>query len=174
MIKGKRVLLRPVKKEDMPVQDEFYQNIEIFTLNASLPRVFSIQSTEEWFETCTKRNENAQFLAIETDGQYIGFCSLKNSKIDTNNYWYGIVIGNSNYWEKGFGTEVTKLMIDFAFQYLGARRIGLGTNSKNPRAIKCFESCGFIEEGRIRQQYWINGSYADSVQMGILRKEWSN
>jgi RimJ/RimL family protein N-acetyltransferase len=43
---------------------------------------------------------------------------------------------------------------------------------KNERAIKCFLSSGFIEEGRQREIQWINGSCADYVNKGILRKEW--
>jgi len=172
MIKGARVLLRPITRKDVPVQHGFHQNFEYFYLNASLPHVSTIESMDEWYEIATKGDENNQFLAIEVEAKYIGYCSLKNAKTWPGAYWYGIGIGDPEYWGKGYGSEVTKLMIDFAFHYLGARRIGLGTNSKNPRAIKCFKSCGFIEEGRIRKQYWIDGSFADSVYMGILREEW--
>lgn len=174
MIRGERVLLRPVVKEDVPIQHQFYQNIELFTLNASIPHVTTLEAMDEWYEISTKRDENNQFLAIEVDGEYIGVCSIKNSKSWPGNYWYGIAIGNPEYWGKGYGSEVTQLMKDYAFHYLGARRIGLGTNSKNPRAIRCFESCGFVEEGRIRQHYWIDGGYADYVYMGILREEWES
>ena len=174
MIKGERVLLRPITKEDLSLQHKYYQNIEHFTLNASLPQVTTIESMDEWYELATKRDEDNQFLAIEVEGKYIGYCSIKNSKTWPGNFWYGISIGDPEYREKGLGSEVTKLMVDHTFHYLGARRIGLGTNSKNPRAIRCFASCGFVEEGRIRKHYWISGSYADYVYMGILREEWEN
>lgn len=174
MIKGTRVLLRPIIKEDLPLQHKYYQSIEHFTLNASLPQVTSIEAMDEWYELATKRDEKNQFMGIEVEGKYIGCCSMKNSENWPGNYWYGIGIGDPSYWGKGYGTEVTKLMIDYAFHYLGARRLGLGTNSKNPRAIRCFKSCGFVEEGRIRKHYWIDGSYADYVYMGLLREEWEN
>ena len=54
MIQGERILLRPVKREDIPVQHEFYQNIEMFTLNAGLPQAYPIESAEEWYKLCTK------------------------------------------------------------------------------------------------------------------------
>ena len=172
MIKGERVLLRPVVREDIPKQHKFYQNIELFTLNAGLPQGYPIESAEEWYEVCVKKDPNTNFLAIEVDGEYIGFCSLKHNNYYLGCYYYGLTIGNPSMWGKGYGSEVTGLMVDFAFQYLGARRVGLGTNSKNERAIKCFLSCGFKEEGRQREMKWINGSYADYVSMGILRMEW--
>ena len=172
MIRGERVLLRPFAKDDIPIQHRYLQNIELAVLNASLPRVVSMEAMNEWYEKCTKREEGNHLLAIEVDGKYIGECSVTNSKSVPGNYWYGITIGDPEYWGRGLGSEVTRLLIDYAFHYLGARRIGLGTNSKNPRAIRCFSSCGFVEEGRIRKHFWVDGGYADFVYMGILREEW--
>jgi len=174
MIKGIRVLLRPITKEDLPIQHKYYQNIEHWTLNAGLPQVTTIEAMDEWYKLVTKRDENKQILGIEVDGNYIGHCSISSSTQSTGSSIYGIAIGDPSYWSKGYGTEVTKLMVDFAFHSLGARRVGLRTNSKNPRAIKCFSSCGFIEEGRIRKAFWVDGSYADLVLMGILREEWES
>jgi len=174
MIKGTRVFLRPITKEDLPIQHKYYQNIEHWTLNAGLPQVTTIEAMNEWFSLVSKRDENRQFLGIEADGIYIGHCSINTSAQTPGDYVYGVSIGDPSYWSKGYGTEVTKLMIDYSFHYLGARRIGLRTNSKNLRAIKCFGNCGFIEEGRIRKHYWLDGSYADLVFMGILREEWES
>ena len=172
MFKGKRVLLRPMKKEDIPRQHEFYQDVDIYLLNAGLPHVSPIERTEEIYDLSTKKDKYIDFFAIEADGKYIGMCSLRHSEIYPGSHVLGITIGDRDYLGQGYGKEVVNLLLHYGFHYLGARRIGLGTNSKNPRAIKCFASCGFVEEGRIRQQYWINGSYADSVRMGILREEW--
>ncbi len=174
MIKGTRVLLRPITKEDLPIQHKYYQNIEHWTLNAGLPQVTTVETMSEWYNLVTKRDSNKQFLGIEVDGKYIGHCSLTSSDLEPGNYTYGVSIGDPSYWSKGYGTEVTRLMVDHSFHYLGARRVGLRTNSKNPRAIKCFGSCGFVEEGRIRKLYWIDGSFADLVFMGILREEWES
>ena len=40
------------------------------------------------------------------------------------------------------------------------------------RAIRAYEACGFIEEGRLRQHVWSDGTYIDLVYMGILHDEW--
>jgi RimJ/RimL family protein N-acetyltransferase len=173
MIKGKRVLLRPVKKEDIPIQHKFHQNYKLAVLSASQPHVTPIESTEEWYQFCIKKSKE-QILAIEIDGAYVGHCSIRDSESYPGNYWYGIEIGDPEQWGKGYGSEVTNLVVDFAFHYLGARRIGLGTNSANERAINCFKSGGFVEEGRIRKHFWVDGNYADYVYMGILREEWEN
>jgi len=50
-----------------------------------------------------------------------------------------------------------KLLLNYGFHYLGARRIVLTTNAKNERAIRCYRACGFVEEGRPRKALWIEG-----------------
>ncbi|MCD4849157.1 MAG: GNAT family N-acetyltransferase [Candidatus Aegiribacteria sp.] len=172
MFKGERVLLRPVKKEDIPRQHEFYQDVDIHLLNAGLPHVFPIERAEEMYELCTKKDKYADFFAIEADEKYIGFCSLRHSEIYPGSHVLGITIGDRDYWGQGYGKEVVNLLLHYGFHYLGARRIGLGTNARNERAIKCFQACGFVDEGGPRKMQWIDGDYVDIVYMGILREEW--
>jgi RimJ/RimL family protein N-acetyltransferase len=67
---------------------------------------------------------------------------------------------------------VIRVLLTYAFQACGARRIALTTHAKNERAIRCYRACGFIEEGRPRKAVWIDGEYTDLVNMSILREEW--
>ena len=84
----------------------------------------------------------------------------------------GIMIGDRDYWGRGYGREVVRLLLEYGFHYLGARRIALTTHAKNERAIRSYLACGFIEEGRPRKAVWIEGEYIDLVNMSILREEW--
>jgi RimJ/RimL family protein N-acetyltransferase len=84
----------------------------------------------------------------------------------------GIMIGDRDYWGRGYGREVVRLLLRYGFHYLGLRRIALTTHAKNERAIRCYLACGFVEEGRPRQAAWIEGEYVDLVEMSILRDEW--
>ena len=68
--------------------------------------------------------------------------------------------------------NVVPVLLEYAFHYLGARRIGLTTHAKNARAMRCYRACGFAEEGRPRKVVWIEGEYTDLVEMSILRDEW--
>jgi len=172
MLKGKKVLLRPMKKEDIPRQHEFDQDIETHILNGGPPRSSPLERTQALYETCTKQDTSVDCFAIEADGKYIGHCSLRHSLNYPGLHTLGINIGDRDYWGRGYGRDAILLLLDFGFHYFGARRIGLITNAKNERAIKCFNACGFVEEGRTRKAKWIDGEYTDLVKMGILREEW--
>ena len=49
----------------------------------------------------------------------------------------------------------------------------LTVNGANLRAQRAYAACGFVEEGRQRQQIWSGGAYDDLVLMGVLRSEWT-
>jgi RimJ/RimL family protein N-acetyltransferase len=53
------------------------------------------------------------------------------------------------------------------------RRVYLSVNGNNQRAIRAYEACGFVEEGRLRAHMWNDGKFVDLVLMGLLQKEWN-
>ncbi|TFK40553.1 acyl-CoA N-acyltransferase [Crucibulum laeve] len=77
------------------------------------------------------------------------------------------------FWNKGYGTEAIRFMVDHGFHSLALHRISLGVHAINDRAIAVYRKIGFIEEGRIRERVWVNGAWTDAVWMGLLAKEWA-
>jgi RimJ/RimL family protein N-acetyltransferase len=172
MIKGNRILLRPMKQEDIVRQHEFNQDLELYGLDSTYPSVSSLEKAQAFYEERVKISENFAPFAIEADDKYIGYCSLMHLQNRYGNVELGIMIGDRTYWGRGYGREVVKLLLEYGFRYLGARRIDLTTHAKNERAIRCYLSCGFVEEGRPRKVVWIEGEYVDLVNMSILYEEW--
>jgi RimJ/RimL family protein N-acetyltransferase len=172
MLKGNRVLLRPMKPEDISRQHEFNQDVELYGLDSSYPRVSPFEKAQAFYEERTRPYENIAPFAIEADGKYIGYCSLMHLQNRYGNLELGVLIGDREYWGRGYGREAIKLLLEYGFRYLGARRIELTTHAKNERAIRCYLACGFVEEGRPRKVVWIEGEYVDLVNMSILYTEW--
>ena len=174
MLKGQRVLLRPMQREDIAREHAFNQDVELYGLDCDYPRVSPLDNAEAFYESRTKFGDDIAPFAIEADGQYIGYCTLMDLHNRHKSFELGIMIGDRAYWNRGYGREVIKLLLHYGFHYLGARRIALTTHAKNERAIRCYRACGFVEEGRPRQVLWIEGEYVDLVNMSILRDEWQS
>jgi RimJ/RimL family protein N-acetyltransferase len=172
MLKGEKVLLRPMKEDDIARQHEFNQDPELYVLDSTYPRVSPLERAQAFYESRTKYDENIAPFAIEADGKYIGSCSLMDLQNRHGNLELGIMIGDRDYWGRGYGRDAVRLLLDYGFRYLGARRIVLTTHAKNERAIRCYLACGFVEEGRPRKAVWIDGEYTDLVEMSILHEEW--
>jgi RimJ/RimL family protein N-acetyltransferase len=172
MLKGERVLLRPMRRDDIPRQHEFDQNMQLWIFNCEMPRVSSLQGAESFYEMWTSPDDNMAAFAIEVDGKYIGNCCLANLRNRNGSVEMGIIIGDPAYWGHGYGRETVKLLLKYGFHYLGVRRIVAIPQAKNERAIRSYRACGFVEDGRPRQVFWAEGEYVDVVDMSISREEW--
>jgi RimJ/RimL family protein N-acetyltransferase len=60
---------------------------------------------------------------------------------------------------KGYGTEAVKLLLKFAFNDLNLNKVYLKVFQNNERAIKCYLKAGFVKEGLLRKESFIDGSY---------------
>ena len=83
----------------------------------------------------------------------------------------GLMIGRKDFWGKGYAFEAWSLLIEYAFQRLGLRKIIAGAVADNKASIVALEKLGFRVEGTFRREYLIDGEYRDSVRLGLLREE---
>ncbi|HUW45894.1 MAG TPA: GNAT family protein [Dehalococcoidia bacterium] len=176
MLKGKSVLLRPVKKSDISYFLKWFNDPEVIQyLCLYLP--MTEMSEEKYIEELgtTRAKSDAPFVIEVIEGastKPIGNCGLHKINSKDHNATLGIVIGEKDYWSKGYGTEATRLLINYGFQQLNLHRISSAAFAFNERSIKLHKKVGFREEGRLRQAMFKNGQYHDHVEFGILREEW--
>ena len=78
----------------------------------------------------------------------------------------GIMIGDKNYWGKGYGTDAVKLMLNYIFSETNLNRIYLHTLNWNDRAKQSFSKCGFKEVRKI------NKSGYNFILMEIFKQSW--
>ncbi len=83
----------------------------------------------------------------------------------------GIVIGEKSFWNRGYGQDATRLLLEYGFNLLNLNSIMLGVFSFNERAIACYRKIGFREIGRWRQARIIAGKCYDIVFMDMLADE---
>jgi RimJ/RimL family protein N-acetyltransferase len=81
----------------------------------------------------------------------------------------GVRIGAEDQRGKGYGSAAIALALRYAWNQLNLNRVQLTVLSTNHRAIGAYQNAGFQHEGLSRQAAFIDGSWCDVVQMGILR-----
>ncbi|HJJ12661.1 MAG TPA: GNAT family N-acetyltransferase [Clostridiaceae bacterium] len=91
--------------------------------------------------------------------------------MDFKNAVLGIFIGDEDFRNNGYGSEVIKLLLEYGFRYLNLHSIKLDLLSCNERAHKCYLKCGFKDAGRTRENVFVNGKYYDKLHMDILENE---
>ncbi len=106
-------------------------------------------------------------LAIETlDGKHIGNCSYYDINKAKGEAELGIMIGNRDYWDKGYGTDTVITLINHIFQQTNLNRVYLKTLNSNTRAQKCFTKCGFTRYWRTARDGY------NFVLMEIHHEQW--
>jgi len=174
MLRGEKVILRALRREDLQRQWEFNNDVEFEILTGGDPwEPQSLERLEAHFgENLHRGDRNGPSFAIEADGKFIGSCGLFNVDRAAGTCELGIGIGDRSYWGGGYGRDALHVLLDYAFRLRNMRKVWLSVNGDNERAIRAYRACGFVEEGRLRQHVWSNGTYIDLLYMGILVEEW--
>jgi len=112
-------------------------------------------------------------FAVETlsDGQMIGGVSLEHGMPENRSAVLGIAIGETKFWDGGYGTDTMRTACRFGFEMMNLHRIELEVIDGNDRARHVYEKVGFRVEGCRRQAHYKFGRYHDVVVMGLLEGE---
>ena len=169
MLKGNKVLLRCVERRDINIFYDIWCNEEIRKLDGN----FTLPPSKEDLLNNFNRlmNIDKKYLSIINEkGVVVGYITYREIKEYKNVYVLGITIG-PNFWNRGYGQDSIKTLLNYLFMDMAAYRIELEVLDFNARAIQCYKKCGFIEEGKKRKTCFSNGDYRDIIIMGIIREE---
>ena len=100
----------------------------------------------------------------------IGYTSIKGIGETEAHAEVGIAIMEREYRGQGYGTEVLRHVVDYAFNDLGLNLLGLTVFPSNQRAIRAYEKVGF-RKTEILEDSWLlpDGEYADMWVMELSR-----
>jgi len=126
----------------------------------------------KYVEQFTNSSSDLLFGIIDRDTDlHIGNVTLNRINWIHRTADTGLLIGRKEFWGKGYAFEAWSLLIEYAFQRLGLRKIIAGAVADNKASIVALEKLGFRVEGTFRREYLIDGEYRDSVRLGLLREE---
>ncbi len=175
MIEGKLINLRAPEFSDLERNTRWINDREV-TRFLQMRYQMSGLAEEEWLrDLCSKPiSFERAFFAIEAkDGAHIGNTNLFNASAENRSAELGIMIGEKEYWSRGFGTDALVTLARFGFDEMNLNRIQLTVYDFNERAQAAYRKAGFVEEGRLRQAMYRVGEYHDIVVMGLLRDEFA-
>lgn len=169
-LKGKRVVLRPLMKEDVPLLLRWINDPDITQyLNAYLPMMEADEN--EWFENLHKRKDHNLVCMMVVDEKPIGTMGIHGIDWKNRTAGTGALIGEKDYWGKGYGTEAKMLLLNYAFNTLNLRKICSTVLAFNKRSHAYLLKCGYAEEGRRIKQHYLKGRYWDEILMAVFKKD---
>ncbi len=170
MLQGTLVRLRAPERGDIPTFVRWFNDPEATQFLLRGPPM-GMEEEERWYSDLL--NEADRVFCIETlDGKLIGNIGIMHLDWGNRRAEIGVMIGEKEYWNRGFGTQAISLLLNYMFEELNLERIGLYCDETNLRAQRCYQKCGFIQEGKFRHHRLKGGAFYDDVMMSILRSDW--
>lgn len=172
---AQRVRLRPPERAEVPLYTSWMMNPaqrEYITV-----RYMSLSLEEKWFDGILEAMQHKPpadlyfVIEVRDDSIPIGMCGLHRLDWLNRNAEFGIAIGESAYWGRGYGTDATRTLLEIGFTWFNLHRIYLHVNEDNIRAIRTYERVGFKHEGVEREAVWVHGTYKNLLLMSILDTE---
>ena len=173
---GALVALGPVSKEMVPL---FLRWINDFgtqhRVGMPMPGPVTAEAENGWYESVSTGTDRHTFAIRElVSMNVIGSAALHGIDMRHRSATFGIMIGEPSARGRGYGTEATSLMLDYAFSMLGLHSLNLTVYEFNMAGREAYARAGFKECGRLREATLFAGRRWDMIQMDCLAHEFES
>lgn len=173
-VEGDRVALGPLRKDLLPLYTRWINDFETALMVGGF-QPFTAERETEWYESAARSDDSLPFTIYELATlRPIGTSSLVDVDHRNRRATFGIAIGEPDCRSKGYGTETTRLMLDYAFNVVGLHSVMLRVFDFNPAAVRAYKKAGFREFGRRRKSYLAGGKLQDEIYMECLSDEFES
>jgi RimJ/RimL family protein N-acetyltransferase len=172
VLKGERVTLRRPRPEDVNARLRLGFDPEIHRMYGG-SRDALAQMTIELAKQWVSRLAGQDYAWTIEAESLIGQIRLDHVNFVDRRAALAIGIEDRQRLGIGLGTKAILLVLDYAFSVLRLHRVSVRVVEYNTRAIRAYEKCGFVVEGREREAASVDGKWYDDVVMGILEGEYN-
>jgi RimJ/RimL family protein N-acetyltransferase len=174
IIRGERVFLRAPERTDIPTFVRWFNDAAVVD-NLAMRAPMSVAGEEAWFDRMLAAQgvtDHHFVVCLLADGRPIGTAGLHALDLANGTAEFGIAIGETDEWGKGYATDALRAMCEFGFGELRLERIGLEVFDGNDRGRRAYEKAGFVHEATLRRARHAGGRFRDVHVMSLLRDEW--
>ncbi|MER7395560.1 GNAT family N-acetyltransferase [Streptomyces sp. NPDC000151] len=175
VLENAHVLLRPVTEADREAVRAVAMDPDIWRYFVSA--VETDADFEKFFDTCLADQEaGRRVVHIITDkstGRVAGSMSYGNmaeadARLEIGWSWLG-----RDFRGQGINRWAKYLLLEHAFEQLGAERVEFKTDILNTQARRGLRNIGAVEEGTLRSfNFMPGGRRRDAIFYSVLRAEW--
>jgi RimJ/RimL family protein N-acetyltransferase len=171
MLKGRIVTLRAFRATDLPIMREWFRDPATAHTWGRSPIVADDAFEADLSGKFSRFDANGYLAIDDEEGQLIGRADYENLDPIDRTVEVMIMLGSPASRGKGAGTDALLTLLTHLFRDRQAERVWLTVLTWNEPAIRTYEKLGFVREGHLIEDHWIDGEPNDQLVMGILRDE---
>jgi len=180
MINGKKVSLRSLEKEDLPLLRD-WRNQDGYRKFFREFRELNLANQEAWFTKYVVNDPNTLMFGIIESGKpesLVGVCGLCYVNWVHRYADLSLYIGKDLIYidtkKDGYAWGTLDVLLRYGFNELNLNKVWCEIYAFDDKKHELFNAYGFQKDGVLRQNYFYNGSYQDSVIYSLLAEEWRN
>jgi diamine N-acetyltransferase len=179
-IVGEKVALGPLHRDLLPLDYGWTNDLATLRMQGSVPAPWPMERIIRRYESGTTAPDLVLFAIYERailpggHPRPIGVTNLQAIDYRHGTAEFVIFIGAADARGKGYGTETTRLMLDYAFTALGLYNVALTVAEWNVAGQRAYARAGFRECGRRRQCWLMGGRRWDQIAMDCLATEFTS
>jgi ribosomal-protein-alanine N-acetyltransferase len=108
---------------------------------------------------------------VPGEDRLIGKCSFNEWRKTHRRGDISYIVGREQ-WGKGIVSEALRAMLAYGFGPMNLHSIEAGVTPGNEGSTRMLEKLGFHLEGHLRESYWAEDRFVDSLIYSLLRREW--
>lgn len=170
-IRGQQVMLGPMNASQIPTYQHWLNNFDTLQ-DQGEPRQMpdTIEGVRHWYESYVLGRSDVAWFTIydQSTDEPVGWTELKDIDHLHGTAEFAIMLGEATARGKGFGTEVTRLMLSYGFERLNLHNIHLYCHEFNVAAQHVYLKAGFREYGRRHKAHVSQGRRWDIILMERL------
>ncbi len=170
---GEKIRLRPWRMEDAELR--FIATLDSPTLalhedGIVLPSSLELQ--QAWLEKRAGYKDDAmlRFAMDNRDGVTVGWITMHSRDQKNGIFGFGIAVYRAHRGH-GYAIDAARIILRYGFWEQRYQKCNSNCVHTNAASIRLHEKLGFIHEGRIRRNAFIDGQYLDEVLFGLTREE---
>ena len=170
---GSQVMLRELEVSDAPSLFAMLTTEEVSRFISPPPS--TVEGFERFITWVRAEREAGRYacFAVVPQGMTtaIGLFQVRQLEPDFATAEWGFAIG-SEYWGSGVFMDGARMVVDFAVETLGVRRLEARAAVANGRGNGALRKLGAVQEGVLRRSFLKNGLHLDQMLWSILKEEW--
>lgn len=171
-IVGERVALGPLRRDLLPLYQRWVNDFGVMRTRGRPPGPATLEQQEREYERLTGSADTRFFTVYDRATWWpIGDTGLLGIDQRNGTAGFAISIAEPAFRGRGYGTETTRLMLDYAFTALGLHNVELYVHEFNLAGLHAYRKAGFREIGRRRQCRRMGGRRWDEIAMDCLATE---
>jgi RimJ/RimL family protein N-acetyltransferase len=174
MILGKKVGLRAVEEEDLPLLHRWANDAELWSNLGGWRFPSSFDSARTWFSGLKHDTLNQRWVIQSLEeGEVIGTANMLDIDVKNHHAFHGMMLGPVSLRGRGYGRDTVMAVMRYAFDEFGLERLDGDIIEYNEASLRLYVgACAWKEEGRQRRWHFRGGRFWDRILVGVTRDDY--